>query len=45
VLVSQFQHVTGNDIDQFRDMSKQVIVWPPEYKSGNLIYPYNDAKQ
>jgi branched-chain amino acid transport system substrate-binding protein len=45
VLVSQFQHVTGNDIDQFRDMSKQVIVWPPEYKSGNLIYPYNDAKK
>ena len=46
VLVSQFRNVVGgNDIDQFRDVSKQVIVWPPEYKSGELIYPYGDAKK
>ncbi|HXP30423.1 MAG TPA: amino acid ABC transporter substrate-binding protein [Stellaceae bacterium] len=43
VLVSQFQHVTGNDPGQFKDMTKQVIVWPPEYKSGNLIWPYTEA--
>jgi branched-chain amino acid transport system substrate-binding protein len=43
VLVSQFQHVTGNDPDQFRDMTRQVILWPPEYQSGSMIYPYNDA--
>jgi branched-chain amino acid transport system substrate-binding protein len=45
VLVSQFQHVTGNDVAQFKDMTKQVIVWPPEYKSGNLIYPYTEAQK
>jgi branched-chain amino acid transport system substrate-binding protein len=45
VLVSQFQHVTGNDVAEFKDMSKQVILWPPEYKSGNIIYPYTEAQK
>jgi branched-chain amino acid transport system substrate-binding protein len=44
-IVSQFQHVTGHDVDQFKDMSKQVIVWPPQYKAGELIYPYADARK
>ncbi len=45
VLVSQFQNVTGNDAEQWRQLGKQVILWPPEYKSGNMIYPYTDAKK
>ena len=44
VIVSQFQGISGNDVAQFKDMRRQVIVWPPEYKSGELIYPYADAK-
>ena len=42
---TQFQGVTGNDLDQFRDTTHQVILWPAEYKTGNLIYPYQDAKK
>jgi branched-chain amino acid transport system substrate-binding protein len=45
IIVSQFQHVDGNDIGQFKDARKQVIVWPQEYKSGNLEYPYTAAEQ
>jgi branched-chain amino acid transport system substrate-binding protein len=45
MVFSQFQNVTGNDLDQFRDTSKQVIIWPAEYKSGTMIYPYADAKK
>ena len=45
VLVSQFQNVTGNDADQWKQLGKQVILWPPEYKSGIMIYPYTDAKK
>ncbi len=45
VIVSQFQHVDGNGIDQFKDARKQVIVWPKEYQSGDLIYPYTRAQQ
>lgn len=32
-------------VEQFEDMSRQVILWPPEYRSGNIIYPYTDAKK
>jgi branched-chain amino acid transport system substrate-binding protein len=42
---TQFQGVTGNDLAQFRDSAHQVILWPAEYKTGNIIYPYQDAKK
>ena len=45
VLEVQFQGVTGNDVDQFKDPKKEVILWPPKYKSGDVRYPYSDAKQ
>ena len=45
MVFSQFQNVTGNDIAQFRDTSKQVIIWPEEYKSGAIIYPYPEARK
>jgi branched-chain amino acid transport system substrate-binding protein len=43
IIYAQFQNVAGNDIAQFRDMSCQVVVWPPELKTGELIYPYERA--
>jgi len=45
VLVSQFQHVTDHSIEEFKDFSKQVVVYPEEYKAGDLIYPYTDARK
>ena len=44
VLQVQFQNVKGNDVAQFKDISTQVVVWPAEYESGNLIYPYERTK-
>ncbi len=44
VITVQFQNIKGNDIGQFKDISTQVIVGPPEYKSGDVIYPYERAK-
>jgi branched-chain amino acid transport system substrate-binding protein len=43
IIYAQFQNVVGNDIGQFKDMSRQVVVWPPEFKTGDLIYPYDRA--
>src|SRR5262245_43358695 len=40
----QFQNVKGNDPAQFKDMSTQIVVDPPAYESGKLIYPYEKAK-
>jgi branched-chain amino acid transport system substrate-binding protein len=42
---TQFQNVAPNNLDQFRDGTKQPVLWPPEYKSGNFIYPYADARK
>jgi branched-chain amino acid transport system substrate-binding protein len=44
-LFTQFQHVRGNDLDQFRDGAKEVVLWPPESKSGDIIYPYAAARE
>jgi branched-chain amino acid transport system substrate-binding protein len=44
VLMVQFQHITGNDVRQFRDIATQVVIWPAQYKSGEMIYPYEKAK-
>jgi len=43
VMAAQFQNIKGNKIDDFRDLSTEVIVYPPEYKSGEVIYPYDKA--
>jgi branched-chain amino acid transport system substrate-binding protein len=45
VLQVQFQGIKGNDLAQFKDVSTQVVVTPAEYKSGDLIYPYEKATQ
>jgi branched-chain amino acid transport system substrate-binding protein len=44
-LFTQFQNVAPNDLEQFRTGSKQVILWPAEYKTGNMIYPYGEARK
>jgi branched-chain amino acid transport system substrate-binding protein len=43
-LAAQFQNITGNTIDDVRDLSKEVIVYPPKFKTGEVIYPYEKAK-
>ena len=44
-LFTQFQHVAPGNLDQFRDGSVQPILWPPQYKTGAMIYPYAAAKK
>jgi branched-chain amino acid transport system substrate-binding protein len=44
ILTVQYQNLQGNDIDQFRQPGKAVIMYPPELKSGELIYPYAKAR-
>jgi branched-chain amino acid transport system substrate-binding protein len=44
VLQVQYRNIKGNDIAQFTDMSTQVVVAPPQYTSGKVIYPYERAK-
>ena len=43
VLQVQYQHITANDLNQFRDPKNSVILTPASLKDGNVIYPYAAA--
>jgi branched-chain amino acid transport system substrate-binding protein len=45
MLFVQYRGITGNDVNQFRQAGKQVILQPPQFKSGDLVYPYSDIKR
>jgi len=42
-LAAQFQNITSNSMDDFRELKTEVIIYPPKYKSGEVIYPYEKA--
>jgi branched-chain amino acid transport system substrate-binding protein len=39
IICIQFQGIDGHDLDQFKNWSRQVVVYPDKYKSGKLVYP------
>jgi len=41
----QYQNIKSNDLSEFKDMSKQVVLTPGDLKTGAVIYPYADAKR
>src|SRR6267142_2173980 len=45
VLQVQYQGVKGTDVEQFRVPGKKVVLYPEEFKSGNVIYPYSAAQK
>jgi branched-chain amino acid transport system substrate-binding protein len=45
MLVTQWQHLEGNDLAQLTDLSKWVVLWPPQHKTGELIYPFSAARK
>jgi branched-chain amino acid transport system substrate-binding protein len=42
---TQFQHVAPNEFEQFATGKAQPVLWPPQYKTGDMIYPYADARK
>jgi len=42
---TQFQDVQPSNVEQFRDGAKQPVIWPDEYKTGKMIYPYAETKR
>ena len=39
VLTVQFRNIASKNLDEFKDMTKQVIVAPEGLKTGELVYP------
>jgi branched-chain amino acid transport system substrate-binding protein len=44
-VLTQFQNVEPNNLDQFKSGAKQPILWPAEYADGKMIYPYENARK
>ncbi len=44
VLYVQYQGIVGNDIEQFKQAGKQVILYPPRFKSGDVKTPFVSMK-
>ncbi|HEY4175024.1 MAG TPA: amino acid ABC transporter substrate-binding protein [Rhodopila sp.] len=45
VMEVQFHDIQGHDIEQFRGMGTQTVLYPPALKTGTLRYPYTDARK
>jgi len=45
VVQAQFRGVVDKDIEQFRKPGKQVVVYPDQYKTGDVIAPFEKARK
>jgi len=43
VLQVQFQGISGPEVGQFQNGSRQIVVSPPKFTSGELHFPYADV--
>ena len=44
VVQAQFRGVTDKNMEQFRQVGKQVVLYPPAYKTGEVIAPFEKAR-
>src|SRR5687767_1354112 len=45
VVQAQFRGVVDKDMDQFRKPGKQVVLYPDQYKTGEVIAPFEKARK
>jgi branched-chain amino acid transport system substrate-binding protein len=45
ILLAQFQGIAGNDVEQFKQTGKQVVLHPARFKSGDLRVPFEPGKR
>jgi branched-chain amino acid transport system substrate-binding protein len=44
IMTIQFQNITSNNVDDFRDGKGETVLWPDQYKAGEPILPYSKIK-
>jgi branched-chain amino acid transport system substrate-binding protein len=44
ILTVQFQNISGTSVEDFRDGRGETVVWPDQYKNGDVILPYSSIK-
>jgi branched-chain amino acid transport system substrate-binding protein len=45
VLQAQFRGVVDKNVEQFRDPKKQVVIYPDQYKTGDVVVPFEKARK
>ena len=45
MILTQWQGLAESSLAEINDMKKWVVVWPPEHKTGNMIYPFSAARK
>jgi branched-chain amino acid transport system substrate-binding protein len=45
VMMTQFHSISGNDAEQFKKPGKVTVLYPKEYKTGDLKAPYHDNRK
>ena len=45
VIMAQFRGVADKNIDQFRQPGKQVVLYPPEFKTGEVMGPFEKVRK
>ena len=41
----QYHGIQGHDVEQFRGPKTVTILAPSQYKTGDMIYPYTEARK
>ena len=44
VVQAQFRGAADNNLDQWRQPGKQVVIYPEEYKTGDVVTPFEKAR-
>ncbi len=44
VVQAQFRGVVDKNMEQFRQPGKQVVLYPPDYKTGDVVAPFEKAR-
>lgn len=44
ILFVQYRNIRGNDVSQFRQPGKAVILYPPTLRTGDLVHPFARAR-
>ena len=42
--MAQFRGVVDKDVEQFRQPGRQVVIYPDDYKTGDVIAPFEKAR-
>ena len=45
VVQAQFRGVVDKDVEQFRKAGKQIVLWPEQFKTGEVIAPFEKARK